>query len=338
MGAKSRALALRVAAAVAGLVLAVAAAEVYLRLTGALNQSPGIVRTNPRTRFELVPGARGWTYDKRIVINSLGLRDVEVSQKKPPGTLRVLCLGDSYTFGTGVAAEETYPKQLEALMRRRWPHRRVEVLNFGIPGFNTAQEAVALRERALLFEPDVIVLAFTVANDAEVVPAPIPVRYAPLNWMKDLFRPLHLYQFVGRHYYRLAYRATAAVPGTGQGDAVARRIALYRWEYSDANPGWHETRAGLREIAALAERQGIRLLVMLWPILEFFDNYPYRFAHEAVTAAVAGRAEVLDLLPALSGLGDKEAWVNPTDPHPKPAVHGIAARALLDRLAAPGWR
>lgn len=332
-----RSAASRAALVLLSLVLSAGVAELYLRLSHTLIQSPSIVRTHPKTRFALVPGARGWTYDQPIVINSLGMRDVEISAKKSPGTFRILCVGDSYTFGTGVAAEDTYPKQLERMILSRFPGRRVEVLNFGTPGFNTAQEAESLKEQGLALEPEIIVLAFTVANDAEMVSNPIPVRFGLVNRVKDLFRPLHLFQFGATYYYALSGRAAHRVPGAEEPDPRARRLAVSRWAYSDANPGWRASRAALDEIARLAERRGTRLLVMIFPILEFFDEYPYSFAHSAVAAAVDGRAQLLDLLPYLSGLRGEETWINSVDPHPNRRTHALAARALMERLLALGW-
>src|SRR2546430_1564409 len=52
-------------------------------------------------------------FEMKVKINSLGMRDREYSVEKPKGTYRILVLGDSYTFGSGVQADETYAKLLE---------------------------------------------------------------------------------------------------------------------------------------------------------------------------------------------------------------------------------
>jgi hypothetical protein len=49
--------------------------------------------------------------------NSFGLRDVEFSLAKPEGTLRIVCLGDSVTYGAGVPFDETYEQQLERALK-----------------------------------------------------------------------------------------------------------------------------------------------------------------------------------------------------------------------------
>jgi len=51
----------------------------------------------------------------RYRLDGLGLRDDrDVAAHAPPGTCRVLALGDAYTFGYGVAAGAAYPRRLAA--------------------------------------------------------------------------------------------------------------------------------------------------------------------------------------------------------------------------------
>ena len=52
-------------------------------------------------------------FDFRYAHNSLGWRGPDVSRPKPPGTFRILGLGDSFTYGAGVDAAETYLARLE---------------------------------------------------------------------------------------------------------------------------------------------------------------------------------------------------------------------------------
>ena len=90
--------------------------------------------------------------------NNLGLRGEDISEKKPADVLRVLVLGDSFTFGYGVENDEAFPARLEALLYNRI-NRRVEVLNSGVPGWSTAQYWIFLRERGFVLEPDLVLVA-----------------------------------------------------------------------------------------------------------------------------------------------------------------------------------
>ena len=74
---------------------------------------------------------------------------------------------DSIAFGYWVAEEDGFPGQLEAMLNEAGrADGRVEVLNFGVPGYNLDQEIEALRARALAFAPDLVVVAFCL-NDLE---------------------------------------------------------------------------------------------------------------------------------------------------------------------------
>lgn len=100
--------------------------------------------------------------------NSLGLRGEEPPGERRPGEVRVLCLGDSVTFGLGVRDDETYPARLQEALRRspELAGRPVTVLNAGVPGWSVAQ-AMRERDRLSWFEPDFVVFWLGM-NDVQV--------------------------------------------------------------------------------------------------------------------------------------------------------------------------
>ena len=93
--------------------------------------------------------------------NSAGLRGRrEVAFAKQPGRPRVVVVGDSFTFGDEVRDEEAYPYVLDGLLPE------AEVVNFGVHGYGHDQMLLLLREQALAYQPDVVVLGF-VRDDME---------------------------------------------------------------------------------------------------------------------------------------------------------------------------
>src|SRR5437870_9405759 len=86
--------------------------------------------SDPLLIYRLVPNHRAFTQSVPVFINSYGLRNEEFSQIPRAGTRRILCLGDSLTFGNGVALDKTYPKQLEAMLNLPGSGR-YEVINAG---------------------------------------------------------------------------------------------------------------------------------------------------------------------------------------------------------------
>jgi hypothetical protein len=143
---------------------------VELMLRAADISYPTFYTWDPYRGIALRPGAEGWWRREGktfIRINSDGLRDHEHTTAKPPGTLRIAVLGDSYAEARQVPMEKTFwavlQRQLEncpALM-----DRKAEVINFGVSGYGTAQELVTLRRHVWKYSPDVVVLAFTTGND-----------------------------------------------------------------------------------------------------------------------------------------------------------------------------
>ena len=142
--------------------------EIALRIAGysypefyALDQSRG---------YALRPQIEGW-YRKEgeayVRTNSDGLRDQEHSLTKPPGTLRIAVLGDSYPEALSVSMEEAFWSVMEGKLREcvAFAGKRIEVINFGVSGYGTAQELLTLREEVWKYSPDLVLLAVTTNND-----------------------------------------------------------------------------------------------------------------------------------------------------------------------------
>jgi lysophospholipase L1-like esterase len=122
------------------------------------------------TGTRLIPGLKGTLscseYSIDIAINSKGLRDRDFPYEKPPGTRRILCLGDSYTFGYGVQADETFAKLLErSLSESDSSSSRWEVLNAGIGSTGTAHQLALYETEGSKYSPDIVVVNFCPAND-----------------------------------------------------------------------------------------------------------------------------------------------------------------------------
>ena len=104
---------------------------------------PGFYRLvdDPRG-YEIVPRANSQ-------IGRLGLRGPDIAAEKPPRAYRVLVLGDSIAYGIGVPMPEGFTRALERGLRARRLGRPVQVLNAGVPGYNSRQ-ALARPSRPVL--------------------------------------------------------------------------------------------------------------------------------------------------------------------------------------------
>lgn len=147
----------RLALAAAGLALALTLAEVVVRVAD-LDFRPIRSRANEDAVLEQLE------FRTRVVTNALGFRDRRLPGPKPPGTMRVVVLGDSFTQGYGVEEEQAYPRRLERLLDTREPARRHEVVNLGVPGACPLDYVAHLRDVGLGYDPD-LVLVGLMAND-----------------------------------------------------------------------------------------------------------------------------------------------------------------------------
>jgi hypothetical protein len=89
-----------------------------------------------------------------VMINSRSMREVEEVPDSEPGKLRLICSGDSFTFGLGVANDETWCAQIERF------HPDVRTLNVGTSGYGVDQAYLRYRHDVEHFAHDVHVFAF----------------------------------------------------------------------------------------------------------------------------------------------------------------------------------
>jgi lysophospholipase L1-like esterase len=95
-----------------------------------------------------------------FITNGDRMRNPDVPLERGPNDFRVLCLGDSITFGWGVRYEEAYPTLLAELLHEALPGREVQVLNAACSGYSTHQGREILRRRGLKYRPDVVTIWF----------------------------------------------------------------------------------------------------------------------------------------------------------------------------------
>ena len=166
-----------------GLAVSVGAAELMLRLAGI--QYPAFYSFDPERGYGLRPGAAGlWSREGhgQVQINAAGFRGAPTSLKPQPGRLRLAVLGDSFTEALQLDEPNTLVGQLQRQLsaarqcRLTAGHPQgVEVLNFGVGGYGTAQEWLTWRHLARAYRPDLVLLLVYPGNDLqdnEPIPRP----------------------------------------------------------------------------------------------------------------------------------------------------------------------
>jgi len=118
------------------------------------------------TRTQLInPQAFGSTAEWTIQNNSRGFRGPEIrSDGSAENAYRVLCIGDSVTFGFNSDQDDSYPAYLGRILSAQYPDRDIEVINAGVPGWTWLQGVRFLERQGFGLEPDLVIIAHGV-ND-----------------------------------------------------------------------------------------------------------------------------------------------------------------------------
>jgi hypothetical protein len=296
-----------------GLLLSLVLAEGLVRLLGEGAPGGGYapVRTDAR---------------ERRPINSRGYRDLEHDLSKPDGVRRVVCLGDSFTWGTNVLFEDAWPQRLErGLSRERgepW-----EAIVLAEPGLNAVQLTQRLDAEGFAWDPDVVVFAW-VLNDAEDLDS-AEARRAE-DWAQESQRePSILERSALFRLVRTRARAT-----TRNRERIRNFRSLYAEDYS----GWTAAQEALKTMGGLSRARGVPLVVAVFPLFgnPLDDGYPFEEEHAKVAhVATEAGAKVVDLLPRYRGLRWELLVVDgPRDEHPNEIAHRIAAQRLVRAVDA----
>ncbi|MGB2752738.1 MAG: SGNH/GDSL hydrolase family protein [Pyrinomonadaceae bacterium] len=153
---------------VIGLLFGLLLVEIALRVAG--YSSPEFYAADESRGYALIPGMKGM-YSKEgrsfVVINGDGFRDVEHSIEKPPGTIRIAVIGDSYVEAFQVEQSESFTNFVRDEITKCGGAggKQVEMLNFGVSGYSTAQELITIREKVWKYSPDIVMLVMTTNND-----------------------------------------------------------------------------------------------------------------------------------------------------------------------------
>jgi lysophospholipase L1-like esterase len=140
---------------------------------------------DPVLGVRLIPESLGWwTQEDRefvvpVRINGHGRRDVERQFAKPPGTFRVLVLGDSFVEAMQVPLDGAFARLLERQLNGDGT-ARIEVVSAGVSGYGTASELLYFERVGKRYQPDLVVLAFYPGNDVKNNSPTLEDRFKPV--------------------------------------------------------------------------------------------------------------------------------------------------------------
>jgi hypothetical protein len=284
-------------------------------------------------------------------INRLGFYGPDLEVAKPANTLRVVALGGSTTAGP-----ESWPFQLEQVLKERLRDQDVQVQNLGMGGWTSAEAVAAFALVGLSYSPDIVVV-HCVNNDLEPMHSPNPaVDYShyrrPMNVVQtdDGAAVLSLdladmVDVVAAKFSNLYIYAKLF-----QSDTTPVRIDLYgltTWhgpKENDPSPlGLAIYERNLRSIGTLAEAQGATMVLATMPVMS--DALP-----GVPTLAESHIASLNSQNQRLRHLANQAGWVladialisDDLGPHFEDAVHvdvageRMKAEVIVDALLEAG--
>lgn len=312
----------------AGTVIALLVAEgMFWIQTGSLPPGPlypGDVIAEPDATFDALVGwklppskvidEQNADYSVQYRSNPQGFRSPHNFDRLRGRTRRLVFVGDSYTFGSGVALEDTFA----SLLGNAW--RRTRSFNLGIGAFGVDQMWLTLRHYGLALEPDLVVLSF-IRNDLD---RSLTAYRKDHIWReKPLFRigkgrlqrvepkdrPPAIWRFLQQksRLFGLARKVESS---------LGRRFAVgYRWRLNRAI--FEQIRDDCRTVA-------VPLLVVHLPVNRRHEVPMFAPEFEAMGI------EFLDLTPLLPE--NAEDLYFPSDHHFNDRGHRFAAEAIREAI------
>ena len=254
------------------------------------------------------------------------------------GRQRILCVGDSNTYGLYLEREEAYPQQLEAIWARSQHRPEIQVLNAGFPGQNSSH---LLRDFPRLLDatdPDLVLLLIG-ANDYWT--RPVAVGDAdPEGWLQRLRRRSRVAGLV--HMLRRAGAADELIVTLDPRDEGAR-TGTARFGDEEFALGWQEgaidlgagegLERNLRALVVRARERGSEIALLTYASQGWFYERASAVGRRAARAAGAPLIDVTPAFETACPTGDcRELFF--ADGHPTAEGYRLVAERVAAFLEA----
>jgi lysophospholipase L1-like esterase len=275
----------------------------------------------PGLKYELTPNYNHRLWGVVVKTNSYGMRDDEPILSNDKSLKRIIVCGDSYTFGFGVSGEETYSNVLEERLNERSQDLQYEVLNMGVSGYCTRDQALLLINKGLSWNPNLVIIGY-VLNDPEVEALQPLQRYFQEPYWWQHFNVLRL---IAETKFRLD------VNRLGNGDYT-------RYLHSPEQYRWQSVLTAFEEIRVATAEKDIPVLILIFPMMKGtkdWSEYPYHDLHQQVASAAKLKGySVVDLYDVFSQ--HPIDTLSRADGHPNKLGHSLTAGAIQEWFMKTG--
>lgn len=263
-------------------------------------------------------------------------RDFAYSPEKPPGTFRIIVIGDSFTYGGKGHFDDAFPKRLERMLNLNnnatgdpsTGAKKVEVLNWGVPGYSSAQEETMVKRALRRWSPDLIVLEITL-NDPEFKP------YRATRSFQRNDGSVHFSNPIITHWRSLGFILTRIYNSISQ-----REYVQYYFDLFEQPKSWAHFADAVENMRQLTTQAKVPLFAMVFPLFShrLDEGYPFAPLHQKIEGFLTSQGiRHTDLLPSFAYIPPERLQAIPgKDSHPNEIAHRIAADALYDSLRREG--
>jgi lysophospholipase L1-like esterase len=293
---------------------------------------PKMYKAHPDIGWVNRAGWHGIYQHRTVNINNLGLRDLEDVGPKQAHECRILLLGDSITFGYDVDFKDTYGEQLEKMLN---DHKRTtldyRVLNSGVLGYNTAQEAEFLRLKGVTVKPDLIIVGYCL-NDT----APLSLSTA---------RMLHVYNVSANRFneFFMEHSATYFYITKFFHKHIAKKLLsekdtdTFFTNRVSKEDEYLQVGDALRKICTIARGMSCPVILAVFPTEQQFDSKPVSFKPQIRLKTVVKDINLywLDLASSYGAHISETLFLN-DKAHPNPRGHYLVARDIFQLIKEKG--
>jgi lysophospholipase L1-like esterase len=256
--------------------------------------------------------------------NAWGFREGDPTAKiLGPGTTRVLFLGDSFTFGSGVANPTLrFTDRLEAELGEG-----VHLYNAGLPGSLPSDWVSAARALLPEYRPQVVVAVFFLRDGTNLGTS--------LHFHAEKIAAIK-----ARHCDHAAYRLSHLVRFFCDRRVLRDFSEWYLGQFRTAYLGseqdrrvWVAMQQALIQLRDMSTQAGASFHLVVFPLLFDLDDYGFHDVEsEIIDFADRNGIPAITLTPGFEGRDERDLWVSDIDQHPNAEGHEIAADTLLPHL------
>ena len=303
--------------------------------------------------YELVPNVSARFLGKNLTINKYGYRSPAYPPQPREGVVRIVGLGDSIMFGWGVSDLEPYLSVLGRELAAAYPQTAWQIINSAVPGYNTYMEVATLKDRLLVYKPDLVVIDY-VGNDQDL-PNFLQEKISPFSLQRSFLLDLMRSKIRGLAWRGLDHLVDAPVDPFGQSFSSDPHSvpAMYR-----KMVGHKAVFRSMDRLKQLSEQHEFSVVVVCsgtmnqklkdflkklgFPVLEaqlWRVGQSNRRFHSENPSIAAARQYFDGWLDAtgIRSYHKSPLTVSDADPHPSALAHAALGKMLFIYLKNSGW-